>query len=279
MDFKKNRILPVPCNRHITTNYDLFSLIVGNRPIDNSGIERKKIKRDMKEKGWKPYEPMLVIEVNGMYLIVDGQHRYFFAVELQIPIIFEVIDATEDEARKIMIDIQSGKSWNVENYADMYIVTNENPDLKVAKNFAAEHGITLRSAASLLVGHLPASNNMMSAIVDGTYSIKKECVPYANRTVDIYHKFPFTDYKLLNACGMIAHASEIINIETLFEKIDKYKDLIKKCASTDLYLTMIGDIYNKRTNILDRIVIIDIVKKENARRSNNLMCTKKAQSW
>ena len=68
----------------VTTNYDLFSFMPGNRDIAKKNMLVKSIEKiDLTE-----YKPIIV---NENYVIIDGQHRFMACKELEKPIYYIIL--------------------------------------------------------------------------------------------------------------------------------------------------------------------------------------------
>jgi ParB-like chromosome segregation protein Spo0J len=68
-----------------TTDYKLFKINKLNRIVQTGHIE--KLKKSIEKVGYLKYNPIIV---NEDMEIIDGQHRYFACVKLNLPIYYEV---------------------------------------------------------------------------------------------------------------------------------------------------------------------------------------------
>lgn len=66
-----------------TKEYDRFSFLTANRPVDYNHVN--KIKKSLQEYGFLDSQP---ITVNNEMQIIDGQHRFVACKEMGLPIKF-----------------------------------------------------------------------------------------------------------------------------------------------------------------------------------------------
>ena len=101
---KENQILK-------TYDYEIFKRMKGNRVVNNSHV--KNLVKSMQEK----YLPQ-PLTVNEDMEIIDGQHRFAAAMELNLPIYYQVINGTT------ISDVQrlntNTKNWGNPNYLNMF---------------------------------------------------------------------------------------------------------------------------------------------------------------
>ena len=99
-----------------TYEYDLFSFLDGNRPVNSSNY--KELKASMTEKYL-----MCPIIVNENYEIIDGQHRYSACKELGLPVYYIVCEGYGIEQVK-RANIVS-KTWKKQQFLDMYLAEDK----------------------------------------------------------------------------------------------------------------------------------------------------------
>lgn len=95
-----------------TTNYDKFKFETWNRDISEKNL--KKIDKSVKEVGWKKHP----IIVNENMVVIDGQHRLFYAKTHKLPVYYVVVNGLE---AKDCVDINNVRTaWNIEDYIKLY---------------------------------------------------------------------------------------------------------------------------------------------------------------
>jgi hypothetical protein len=119
---------------YVTSNYELFGFINGNREINPSNLE--KIKESLKTKqilesaiivGYSPNDPE-----GKIFKIIEGQHRFVACRELGIPFSFVIrMDFDINDHSKSIADIQllntASKEWDVTNFMGSRATLGEEP--------------------------------------------------------------------------------------------------------------------------------------------------------
>ena len=95
-----------------TMNYDKFKFETWNRDIKEKNL--KKIDKSVKEVGWKKHP----IIVNENMVVIDGQHRLFYAKMHNLPVYYVIIHGLEAKDCVDMNNIRT--AWNVEDYIKLY---------------------------------------------------------------------------------------------------------------------------------------------------------------
>src|SRR5262245_39047629 len=97
----------------VTKNYSLFAGgTEQNRQLELA--KHKKLRESMKKNGFVPSFPIVVRRhADGVLEIYDGQHRFAFAVELELPVYY-----VEDKGTWDVAEINStAKTWTLADYA------------------------------------------------------------------------------------------------------------------------------------------------------------------
>jgi len=94
-----------------TTNYGLFKLKFGNRPIDAGHVN--KLRRSMSKEFIKT-----PITVNKKMEICDGQHRFTAIKALGLPIFYRVSTENLDTIRTMN---QNNKNWTFDDYLASFV--------------------------------------------------------------------------------------------------------------------------------------------------------------
>ena len=101
-----------------TTNYGLFRLKFGNRPIDIGHVN--KLRRSMSREFIKT-----PITVNKKMEICDGQHRFTAIKALGLPIFYRVASESLDTIRTMN---QNNKNWSFDDYLASYVALESRKD-------------------------------------------------------------------------------------------------------------------------------------------------------
>lgn len=124
-----------------TTNYSKFLFSKENREIKTKTVVA--IKESMKKFGFIPGRPVLITKE---WTIIDGQHRFLAARDLNIAVEFEVLEG--DHIDK-MIHLNSTQSnWTLEDYVNSYAQQNIDCYRKLLK-FKEKYDLNLSSAITI----------------------------------------------------------------------------------------------------------------------------------
>ena len=122
-------------------DYNKFSLMESNRKVRKPHVKRLVAMLEMfpRMSEWLP------ILVNERYQIADGQHRFFAAQELNIPINYLLIEGlTIEDARRLNA---GAKPWTPMDYAECFCSGGKKPYclyVELKKAFRFNHDILLR---------------------------------------------------------------------------------------------------------------------------------------
>jgi len=107
-----------------TQNYDMFSLINGNRPIEKDRVKR--LQKQIKQFGLK--NPILLTKDKS---VMDGQHRLKACENLGMPVkyVFDNILSSDDKILDLIRAINKDqKNWTSVNIGNSYAVSEDNSD-------------------------------------------------------------------------------------------------------------------------------------------------------
>ena len=135
-----------------TTNYSKFLFSKENREIKTKTVVA--IKESMKKFGFIPGRPVLITKE---WIIIDGQHRFLAARDLNIAVEFEVLEG--DHIDK-MIHLNSTQSnWTLEDYVNSYAQQNVDCYRKLLK-FKEKYDLNLSSAITMFFSAGVRSHNI-----------------------------------------------------------------------------------------------------------------------
>lgn len=122
-----------------TKDYEKFNKYDWNREINQSTL--RKIDKSVQENGWR-VEPIIVNEDYGIY---DGQHRYMYAKENNLPVYYMIIKGLTKEDCQRMNAVRT--SWKNQDYINFYAIQGNSSYLMLSsldanyKNF--DYGVLL----------------------------------------------------------------------------------------------------------------------------------------
>jgi hypothetical protein len=127
-----------------TKNYAKFTFSKENREIKIKKISE--IKESMKKFGFIPGRPVLITKEG---VIIDGQHRFLAAKDLDIDVEFEILEGDYIEK---MIQLNCTQSnWTLEDYINSYAIQNIDCYRKLLK-FQEKYDLSMSSAIAILFG-------------------------------------------------------------------------------------------------------------------------------
>lgn len=201
-------------NQVLTTNdYSLFKFMHGNRDVNKLHIKRL-------VESFQDEYLLTPLIVNQYYEIIDGQHRYMAAKELNLPINF--IICNDYKLKQVQLLNTNMKNWKKIDYLNTFCDLGYDHYIKL-KNFLEIYSdFTIECAITMLTNKLgkeTKDNFLLRTDTNkrGSYMIKN----FENGEFEIY------DYQL--AC---VYAEKILEIKPYYEG---YNRRIFVCAMIHMF--------------------------------------------
>ncbi len=163
-----------------TTNYSLFGLIDGNRPI--KGVKRKDLFDSMLKEGWHTECPMIVYysKKQDKFLILDGQNRFVIAQALGIPVYFCIKDEFNDTtSEKTILEYiatlnSTSDKWKLEDYIHDF-AKQGNKDYILLEKMMNKYCVSPKQLShtvllATVAGHNTVGGNLVNYCKKGTYT-------------------------------------------------------------------------------------------------------------
>ena len=226
-----------------TKDYDKFKMILENRNIDRSHIN--KIKDSISEFGYVASNPILV---NQNYEIVDGQHRYVALKEMGLPIYYIMEEGLPSRA---LISLNtSQKSWTLENYIN-YWASKGYGSYVLLKSLQEYCGLGASTTLCLL--GMSRGGYTTAAIKVGGFKTDHTKITEAKT------RWKFIE-AILDNCklGRSARVIKALNNlsqnkffswKTMVQKISRQIDRVHVCATQEGYEDLFREIYNNRNSL------------------------------
>jgi hypothetical protein len=236
-----------------TKDYTKFKFLTGNRPLDRFHI--KKLKQSIEKNNRLNLHPIIV---NQNFEIIDGQHRYEAARQLDLEIFFIKSDTINDE-HLIECNVNQ-KSFEVENYIDFFAVKEKKPEYIQLKDMLKSSGLKPKALMTLLLGVVSAS--LLEFLKTGKFKfpMNEEPLEVLNFFFDFsaYVKDkrikPFSMFSNHNFTRALRWLFKTAGFQSdiFFKKLDlRWFDLKPQRTSEDWY-TLLISIYNfKNHNRID----------------------------
>lgn len=241
-DNNKNEVILVDSKIHVTTDYDLFVFMEGNRNVNTVHLSRVMNSISKKQ---LPI-PIIVTpckSLPGKYEIFEGQHRYVSLRQLEKPIYYIILDNLMLEDAITINSI--AKKWTAEDYFTHYLAQGIESYV-LLKNFMEITGLSLHNARTFLDINSAKGSRQQGDFINGTFMIKDW-----NLSMRLFEQhLDFSDcpaFKRTNCklaiIKIMTHAK--YDHERMRSKLDQgLAHKITNRTSTSDYLMLFSDVYN-----------------------------------
>jgi hypothetical protein len=229
-----------------TKKYHLFSIMDGNRPIDDKHVEN--IVASILEKNLLHINPIVV---NEDYEIIDGQHRFTAAKILETFIYYIV------EPGLRLTDVQqintNMKNWNYNDYINSHAIKGNKEFIKLKTFFDKyKKKIQISTALILLFRGNTNGKTMDYSIKKGDITFKDEDIKFAEDLLSLV-EFIFFSTKI-NQVYSRSFLTALLRLKTeskfedeIFKKkLEFQAGKIKPGMNKQEYIGLLLDIYNFR---------------------------------
>lgn len=175
---------------YIEENYQLFSLLEGNRVIKEKHV--MEIKASIEEHGYFP----IPITVNEKMEIIEGQHRFMALKELGLPIYYHIVPGLSVKECSVLNSMS--KNWATIDYIEAYASRgNQNyvALLDLCQRYKSVGMNAIMNSINPNVGkNLRSFNggvdvNITKKVKDGTFECSKEQYDAAKSILEYVHRF------------------------------------------------------------------------------------------
>ena len=222
---------------HTTKNYDKFTLIKGNRPVNEKHV--KTLMLAMQE------NPCVSpIQVNEDYTIIDGAHRFTASKRLKLPIQYYIVPGANLQTVQTLNS--NTKNWLTTDYLASYATDIE--EYKKYNTFQEQFGFGLSVNLLLLTGSYDRRDGEI-AFKSGKLKIKdlEEATMIAMKLEQVgkYYKgyknrsWVYALYKCIK--------NEQFNWNKFITACEYQQRKLVTCSSVKQYLEVISEIYNYRS--------------------------------
>ena len=224
----------------ITNDYSLFSMLKGNRIINNAHLNR--LKKSIRE------ESLCVpIIVNEKHEIIDCQNRYNAWMELDLPVYYIVVRGYGlSQVQRLNSNI---KNWNNDDYMECYCQL-ENPQYLKYRTFKETYGFGHYESIAMLTGHFKGSGLSFTRFRTGDFKIKnyRAACTMAEKLILVQ---PF--YDGFKRRSFVLAMLDLINnptfeISRLLQKLKYQQSKLVHCTNKEQYLFLLQDIYNYKAS-------------------------------
>jgi hypothetical protein len=224
-------------------DYNKFNMVKGNRQLDMNKI--KKILADI-ERGTNllKFVPILVVERNKKFDIVDGQHRFVVAKKLKQPIHYILAE------RLSLYDIarmnSNTEKWKAKDFINCYMELGNDNYIRLDALLKKFSGLPVTTAIGLMQeGKVSGGGSRLEKFQRGEFLAKFEKV--ANQVIGKASKFEFSDKfsrPFLQAIQKVMDTG-IYSIDELTEKVNDSPGHLLQQQNYKKYLTNLEEIASK----------------------------------
>jgi len=238
---KTSKVTKIEAPILLTTNYDAFTSVLGNRPV-NPGHVKKLVRSYSLNKNKDLYLSRPVL-VNEKYEVIDGQHRIaaFKILGLAVPYVI-VADTGVELVREIN---SAQEDWKLINYIESFIKEGNEHYIELM-DFSSKHDLPPLLAARLL-GETKWATSVSRMLKSGAFQIKN--LPQAEEVVAAISSFrPHTVRQIWRSTLLVEQVKKLISLgidwERMENKLQTCPDRIVFCDRAGDYLHVLETIYN-----------------------------------
>jgi hypothetical protein len=220
-----------------TNEYKKFNRIPGNRVVNKAKVA--KLIKSMEKKGWLS---TVVITVNEMFQIIDGQHRYLAARATGTPILYQIVVGS---GLNEVIRTNSGSSnWTIKDHIPSQIALG-NKSFILLDKLMKEFPELSHSICQMMLTQSTKNPNRED-VENGTWEIGDYniAVMWSQNLMSL--KPYFEGYKLTYFVRTVIDAllKPNFNFQEFHHKVVLRPTMLQRCGSKKQYMAMIEEIYN-----------------------------------
>lgn len=221
---------------HTTTDYSKFKTLIGNRKPNELHIKR--LTNSFKERYL--FSPILV---NEKMQIIDGQHRFYSAKELNLPINFIVVDGYGLD--EVQILNANSKNWNADDFLKGYCDLGYKNYI-IYKDFKEKFGFGHNECMAMLSGTIGGTGNVIKKFYSGKFEIQNldEAISVAeklNRIGVFYLGYKRRSFVLT---AMSLFKNKNFSLDEFISKLILQPSALTDCKDIPQYRLLIENIYN-----------------------------------
>jgi hypothetical protein len=225
-----------------TNDYEKFKKISGNRVINHTKV--KQLEKSMLKKGWLS---TVVITVNELFEIIDGQHRYVAARLTNTPMLYQIVEGTG--LREVILTNQGSSNWTIKDHIPSQIALGNKSFILLDKLMKEFPELSLSICQMMLTQS--TKNPSREDVENGTWEIGDYnlSVLWSQNLMSL--KPYFEGYKLTYFVRTLIDVllKPNFNFQEFHHKVVLRPTMLQRCGSKKQYLQMIEEIYNyKRTD-------------------------------
>lgn len=228
----------------ITTEYEVFERMPGNRPVDEGHVAD--LMKRMRTK-----DLFTPIQINQNFEVIDGQHRLEARRRLGLPVpFFCVSDYGLEEVQELNAQ---QKKWSIEDFTNSFIERG-NKEYQVYQWFRRQYSLPHTLAVQLLMGDSSDSGRIgghsVKAIFQGG-QLKVNNLTAAKDKAEMLLKispyFTHWNNRGFVAALMFCLRKKAFDFAKFLHRVETNPTMLKPCATTEQYILLVEEIYNYRS--------------------------------
>lgn len=230
------------------TDLSLFDNVEGNRKIKK--LYASRLAKSIKEDNMLEQNPLIAVEDNGRYRLIDGQHRLVAAKLNNVPVWVEIVNMKEldKELDKVHRLNTFRRNWDNNDYIDSYIQKRVE-DYSILKSFVGKYHLSITMSATMLMDESMRLDEVTDILRAGDFKVNRlaEAVKEAQ---DLSALSPFVEGNIWFTIPFVRAVKivwEKIGVERLLSSCEKYPTKMRARISTREYLRDLEDRVNYRT--------------------------------
>ena len=218
----------------VTFDYDAFSFLKGNRPVDEKHV-RKLVESMKQEYLQRP------IDVNENFEIIDGQHRFTAIKQLGLPLFYTVRKGWA--IKQVQVANSNTKGWTINDIVESQSELG-NPNYIAIRDFCKKHKVSVYNAISLL--DVKERGTIFAQGKAKVNDIKvAEKAFFMLQTLQSLVNFRCDRRIIVYAFRKLAE-NKNFDFSVFLKKLEYQSDRLKPCIDVKSQINVIEEIYNYR---------------------------------
>ena len=226
------------CQVMQTTNYDMFSLKDGNRPIRKLHLKRVTESIAIKQL------PVPII-VDESYRICDGQNRFTACKNLKKPIFYIVAEGLKlDDVQRLNANT---RTWSNDDFLDSFCKLGYHEYL-VYKKYKQKYGFG-HNEGLILLGGYPKGKRVFENFKNGDFKVVNysEAIKKSDQITQVGKYYDGYQKKIFVYTMMRLFQNKSYNHDLFLDKLARQTGKMRHQVSVEDYLRVIEKIYNHAT--------------------------------
>lgn len=222
-----------------TTDYTQFRQIDGNRSLNKMHLNR--IKTSMAERYL--FSPIIV---NERFEIIDGQHRYLAAKDLELPLHYIVCDGYGlNEVHRLN---QVSKTWSCEDYLAGYSELGY-PDYIKYKEYKSKYKFGHNECMALLTNM--SHKSTVQPFYAGQFKIRDydSAIAMTEKIVAIEPYYRGIRRRAFVYAFLRLMKNPNFAYSEFMQKLESQPTALVDCATAEQFISLIEEIYNYRRRV------------------------------